>query len=134
MAGLGLRETISFPFLDDEDQTRLRLPEGHPLTPSLSLKNPLVERTGKMQTTLVPALAAPQQVNGYRHHHHHRFDEPTETWTRHQSQMLPPVAAGQTVPAQFERAQSAMAPRPAGKAASTQPIGGARAKPKKRWM
>jgi phenylalanyl-tRNA synthetase beta chain len=63
LAALGLRETISFPFLDDQDQARLRLPDAHPLTPSLALKNPLVEQTGKMQTTLVPALVKAVAAN-----------------------------------------------------------------------
>lgn len=56
MAARGLRETISFPFWSDDDAKKLRLPENHPLVPSLKLANPIAEDQRWMHTTLACAL------------------------------------------------------------------------------
>ena len=56
LATAGFRETISFPFLAAEEIQALGIGEGHPLTPSLSLANPLSEQFRLMQTTLLPGL------------------------------------------------------------------------------
>jgi phenylalanyl-tRNA synthetase beta chain len=56
MAGLGFRETISFPFLSSSDFQKLGIEAGHPLAPSVVLANPISEDQGAMQTTLVANL------------------------------------------------------------------------------
>jgi phenylalanyl-tRNA synthetase beta chain len=63
MAARGLRETISFPFWSDDDAKRLRLPDGHPLVPSLKLANPIAEDQRWMHTTLACALIKAIQNN-----------------------------------------------------------------------
>lgn len=56
MAARGLRETISFPFWSDDDARKLRLPNHHPLVPSLKLANPIADDQRWMHTTLACAL------------------------------------------------------------------------------
>lgn len=63
MASQGLRETISFPFWSDHDAGKLRLPESHPLTPTLKLANPIAEDARWMQTTLVHGLIKAVESN-----------------------------------------------------------------------
>ena len=55
-ATLGLRETITFPFLAVSELAALGIEPGHPYYPSLSLANPLTESHKYMQTSLVPGL------------------------------------------------------------------------------
>lgn len=66
MAEAGLRETISFPFLSQEDFHKLRIPAGHELAPSVKIVNPLSEDFGLLQTTLVAALMK-SCANNQRH-------------------------------------------------------------------
>ena len=56
MAARGLRETISFPFWSDDDAKKMRLPDGHPLVPTLKLANPIADDQRWMHTTLACAL------------------------------------------------------------------------------
>lgn len=66
MAEAGLRETISFPFLSQDDFAKLRIPEGHELAPSVKIVNPLSEELGLLQTTLLAALLK-SCANNQRH-------------------------------------------------------------------
>lgn len=56
LAEASLRETVTFPFSSGAEYQALGLSETHPLWPKLSLKNPLSESHGLMQTTLIPGL------------------------------------------------------------------------------
>jgi len=56
LAGLSLRETISFPFVSLEEMSSLNIEAEHPLFPSVILANPLSEEHKYMQTSLIPNL------------------------------------------------------------------------------
>ena len=56
MAALGLRETVSFPFVSLRDIEALRLTPEHAYFPKLTLANPLSDQHRHMQTSLVPGL------------------------------------------------------------------------------
>lgn len=56
LAQAGLRETISFPFLAEQDLDKLGIKPGHALYPSLTLANPLSDQQRLMQTSLIPSL------------------------------------------------------------------------------
>ena len=55
-ADLGLRETVSFPFVAKAETQALRLPDDHPLYPSLTLANPISETHDQLQSSLLPGL------------------------------------------------------------------------------
>lgn len=57
VAGIGLRETISFPFWSGNESQKLLLSnDSHPLWPSLKIINPIADDAVWMRTTLVPSL------------------------------------------------------------------------------
>ena len=55
-AGIGLNETILFPFITKAQLDVLRLPKSHPWRSTIRLKNPLVEEQCYLRTTLVASL------------------------------------------------------------------------------
>jgi phenylalanyl-tRNA synthetase beta chain len=56
LAGAGLMESISLPFVSPEDLERLRLDGAHPLRQALRVANPISEGEPLLRTTLVPSL------------------------------------------------------------------------------
>ena len=66
LAQLGMRETISFPFLSREEIAKLRIPEDHVLSPAVRIVNPLSEEFALLQTTLVAGLLK-AAANNERH-------------------------------------------------------------------
>ncbi|GAB4255918.1 MAG: phenylalanine--tRNA ligase subunit beta [Deferrisomatales bacterium] len=56
LCACGLREAITYSFVDPGDDDRLGLPEGHPLRSKVELANPLSRETGVMRTSLLPGL------------------------------------------------------------------------------
>ncbi|MCX6111568.1 MAG: phenylalanine--tRNA ligase subunit beta [Proteobacteria bacterium] len=74
-ATLGLRETITFPFVALTDLAALGIEAGHPYYPSLSLANPLAESHQHMQTSLLPGLLRAVSANRRRSEHGTRLFE-----------------------------------------------------------
>lgn len=56
LASLGLCEVITYPFSSHEDYSKLLCTDSHVLWPSCELQNPLSEKEGFMQTSLLPSL------------------------------------------------------------------------------
>jgi phenylalanyl-tRNA synthetase beta chain len=56
LAGEGLLETVSFPFLPAEELAQLRLPEGDPRLTPLRVLNPAHEEEPALRTALLPSL------------------------------------------------------------------------------
>jgi phenylalanyl-tRNA synthetase beta chain len=56
LAGCGLVETMTVPFVAEADLAALRLPEDDPRSRALPLANPIQEQEGVLRTTLVPSL------------------------------------------------------------------------------
>jgi phenylalanyl-tRNA synthetase beta chain len=56
LAGAGLVEVESFPFVSEADLAALRLPEGDPRRHACRLRNPIQDRDRLLRTTLVPSL------------------------------------------------------------------------------
>jgi phenylalanyl-tRNA synthetase beta chain len=57
LAGMGVAEVQTYPFLSQADLERLGLPAGDPRRRTLRLANPLSEEAPELRTTLLPALA-----------------------------------------------------------------------------
>jgi phenylalanyl-tRNA synthetase beta chain len=57
LAGMGVTEVQSLPFLAQADLDRLGLPAGDPRRRTLRLANPLSEEAPELRTTLLPGLA-----------------------------------------------------------------------------
>ena len=66
LAGLGMTEIISFPFMSNEDQEALRLDESHPWRQAVALENPLAADQGYLQTT--PLINLLKAVGRNRRH------------------------------------------------------------------
>ncbi len=58
LAGAGLVEVRSYPFLGTADLDRLGLPEGDPLRDTIRIANPISEEEPFLATTLLPGTAA----------------------------------------------------------------------------
>lgn len=56
LASHGLQETCSFAMVARDDYQRLAITSGHPLYPSVELRNPINTQLQVMQTTLLPNL------------------------------------------------------------------------------
>ena len=56
LAGQGLQETCSFAMVARDDYQRLTITSGHPLYPTVELRNPINTQLQVMQTTLLPNL------------------------------------------------------------------------------
>ncbi|MCG8588134.1 MAG: phenylalanine--tRNA ligase subunit beta, partial [Proteobacteria bacterium] len=52
----GVTEVLCFPFLDPSDLDALELPEDDARRHTLGVKNPIIEREGRLRTTLAPSL------------------------------------------------------------------------------
>lgn len=59
----GLCEVVTFPFTSGALIESLGIPKGHPLFPSLSLRNPLAEEQRYMRTTLIGSLLEACRTN-----------------------------------------------------------------------
>jgi phenylalanyl-tRNA synthetase beta chain len=57
LAGMGVTEVQTLPFLSQADLDRLGLPDGDPRRRTLRLANPLSEEAPELRTTLLPGLA-----------------------------------------------------------------------------
>jgi phenylalanyl-tRNA synthetase beta chain len=57
LAGMGLTEVQTYPFLSQADLDRLGLPAGDPRRSALRVANPLSEEAPELRTTLLPGLA-----------------------------------------------------------------------------
>jgi phenylalanyl-tRNA synthetase beta chain len=57
LAGMGVTEVQTYPFLSQADLDRLGLPDGDPRRRTLRLANPLSEEAPELRTTLLPGLA-----------------------------------------------------------------------------
>lgn len=66
LAASGLHETVSFPFVAASDLAALELVPGHPLHPTLSLKNPMSEQFSLLRASLIPNLLRALQGNRRR--------------------------------------------------------------------
>lgn len=69
LAGHGLQETCSFAMVARDDYQRLAITSGHPLYPSVELRNPINAQLQVMQTTLLPNLL--QALINNRNHRRH---------------------------------------------------------------
>ncbi len=66
LAQLGMRETISFPFLSRDEFEKLRITDDHLLSPAVRIVNPLSEDFALLQTTLIAGLLK-AAANNERH-------------------------------------------------------------------
>jgi len=57
LAGMGVTEVQTYPFLSQADLDRLGLPAGDPRRQTLRVANPLSEEAPELRTTLLPGLA-----------------------------------------------------------------------------
>jgi phenylalanyl-tRNA synthetase beta chain len=63
MSERGFSETISLPFVSEQDLAKFQIPEGHPLRQNIVLTNPLAEETSLMQPTLAINLVKAVALN-----------------------------------------------------------------------
>lgn len=66
LAGLGLCELMTMPFVGAEDLLRLRLEEGDPRRVGLRVLNPVQEQDARLRTTLLPSLLRAARQNRSR--------------------------------------------------------------------
>jgi phenylalanyl-tRNA synthetase beta chain len=66
LAGLGLSELMTMPFVSPEELQSLRLDEGDPRRVGLRLLNPVQDRDSRLRTTLVPSLLRVARQNRSR--------------------------------------------------------------------
>ena len=66
LAGLGLTELMTMPFVAAEDLSRLRLDEGDPRRAGLRILNPVQEQESQLRTTLLPSLLRVARQNRSR--------------------------------------------------------------------
>ncbi|MBI5018559.1 MAG: phenylalanine--tRNA ligase subunit beta [Deltaproteobacteria bacterium] len=66
LAGLGLREAITYSFIDPREDDRLALPASSPLRPKVVLQNPLSSETAVLRTSLLPGLLQAASLNTRR--------------------------------------------------------------------
>jgi phenylalanyl-tRNA synthetase beta chain len=66
LAGLGLIELMTMPFVAAEDLARLRLDEADPRRAGLRILNPVQEQDSQLRTTLVPSLLRVARQNRSR--------------------------------------------------------------------
>jgi phenylalanyl-tRNA synthetase beta chain len=57
LAGMGLTEVLTYPFLSQADLDRLELPPGDERRRTLRVRNPLSEERPEVRTTMLPGLA-----------------------------------------------------------------------------
>ena len=66
LAGLGLCELMTMPFVSEEDLLRLRLEEGDPRRVGLRILNPVQDQDARLRTTLLPSLLRAARQNRSR--------------------------------------------------------------------